>query len=279
VARPAAHASHPSASHRGPASGTRNVNRAELADNAEFDEIEADSEGEGVSNSRSLSWRALASRPRDLIAFVFAAAGIAVVLVNGLYLQPSPHPAPMFTIKPRPVGTAHSTGTVRLSRPPVDRPNGSTNRSRSEIIADIQRELERRAFYDGPIDGFDGPRTDAAIRDFEKAAGLKPALEPNEELLQTISRSPLRSVAASSPTVPARDAIGALIATSSKRVLGVQRALADFGYGPVKPTGAFGPDTRAAIEKFERDRKLPVTGEVSDRLVRELTAVTGRPLE
>jgi len=47
----------------------------------------------------------------------------------------------------------------------------------------------------------------------------------------------------------------------------------------VKPTGVFGPDTRAAIEKFERDRKLPVSGEVSDRLVRELTAVTGRPLE
>src|SRR5205814_5125569 len=186
------------------------------------------------------------------------------VLINALYLQPGPHPAPIFAIKPRPVSAANATGAVRIPRP---RPGDAAKtdpgvRAQAEIIADIQRELERRGFYDGPIDGFHGPRTDAAIRDFEKAAGLKAALEPNEEVLQTISRSPLRPVAASNSIVPARDAIGALIATSSKRVLGVQRALADFGYGPVKPTGVFGPDTRAAIEKFERDRKLPVSGEV-----------------
>jgi hypothetical protein len=34
-----------------------------------------------------------------------------------------------------------------------------------------------------------------------------------------------------------------------------------------------------AIEKFERDRKLPVTGQISDRFVRELSSMTGRPLE
>jgi hypothetical protein len=32
------------------------------------------------------------------------------------------------------------------------------------------------------------------------------------------------------------------------------------------------------IERFERDRKMPVTGQVSERLVRELAAQTGRPL-
>ena len=73
--------------------------------------------------------------------------------------------------------------------------------------------------------------------------------------------------------------IGDLIMSSSRRVVAVQRALSDFGYGPVKATWLFGPDTKAAIEKFERDRKLPVTGQISDRLLRELAAVTGRPLE
>jgi hypothetical protein len=34
-----------------------------------------------------------------------------------------------------------------------------------------------------------------------------------------------------------------------------------------------------AIEKFERDRNLPVTGKISDRFVRELSSMTGRPLE
>jgi len=40
-----------------------------------------------------------------------------------------------------------------------------------------------------------------------------------------------------------------------------------------------GPDTKDAIEKFERERKLPVTGQVSERLVRELATITGRPIE
>ena len=62
-------------------------------------------------------------------------------------------------------------------------------------------------------------------------------------------------------------------------MLAIQRALADFGYGQIKPTGVYDADTRAAIEKFERDRKLPVTGQISDRCVRELAAMTGRPLE
>ena len=62
-------------------------------------------------------------------------------------------------------------------------------------------------------------------------------------------------------------------------MLAVQRALADFGYGQIKPTGVEDADTRAAIEKFERSRQLPVTGTISDRLVRELAAMTGRPLE
>ena len=78
---------------------------------------------------------------------------------------------------------------------------------------------------------------------------------------------------------PARtDPIAELIAPS-KRVLAIQRALADFGYGQIKSTGAYDADTAAAIEKFERDRRMPVTGQISDRFVRELAAMTGRPLE
>jgi peptidoglycan hydrolase-like protein with peptidoglycan-binding domain len=66
---------------------------------------------------------------------------------------------------------------------------------------------------------------------------------------------------------------------SSNRVIALQRALADYGYGQIKATGIIDGDTRAAIEQFERERKLPITGQASDRVVRELAAMTGRPLE
>ncbi len=59
----------------------------------------------------------------------------------------------------------------------------------------------------------------------------------------------------------------------------VQRTLTEYGYGQLKPTGTVGSDTQAAIQKFERDRKLPVTGQVSDRLLRELAAMIGHSVE
>jgi peptidoglycan hydrolase-like protein with peptidoglycan-binding domain len=78
---------------------------------------------------------------------------------------------------------------------------------------------------------------------------------------------------------PARNDRIAELTVSSKRVLAIQRALADFGYGQIKATGVNDADTRSAIEKFERDHRLPVSGQITDRFVRELAAMTGRPLE
>ncbi len=265
-----------------------NVERAGFRTDLGPGDFGGEAVSEGARMARWLLSRAFGGRPRDAIGTVLAIGGVAGVLINALYLQPGPHPAPIFTIKPRPVSAAHATGAVHIPRPrPGDLARTeSAARSQIDIVADIQRELERRGFYDGPIDGFHGPRTDAAIRDFEQAAGLKPAAQPTEELLQTILRSSATPAPASqqravhnSSASAGGDAIGGLIAGSSRRVLAVQRALGDFGYGPVKPTGILGPDTRAAIEKFERDRRLPVTGQLSERLVRELAATTGRPLE
>lgn len=66
---------------------------------------------------------------------------------------------------------------------------------------------------------------------------------------------------------------------SSTRVAAVQRVLSEFGYGQIKPTGVLDRATSAAIEKFEREHRLPVTGLLSDRLVSELSGMSGRPLD
>ncbi len=68
-------------------------------------------------------------------------------------------------------------------------------------------------------------------------------------------------------------------AAASSRVAAVQRALSEYGYGQIKPTGTIGADTQAAIQRFERERKMPITGQMSDRLVRELGLATGRPIQ
>jgi peptidoglycan hydrolase-like protein with peptidoglycan-binding domain len=91
--------------------------------------------------------------------------------------------------------------------------------------------------------------------------------------VQSVARPP-----APIPVSSRSDPVGDLI-IASRRVAAIQRALTDYGYGQLKPTGTIGSDTQAAIQKFERDRKMPITGQLSDRLVRELSAVTGRPID
>jgi peptidoglycan hydrolase-like protein with peptidoglycan-binding domain len=217
-------------------------------------------------------------RPKESIAIVVVSAAAVAITVNALFLQAGRHPAPFFAAQPRPVAPAETTGTLSVLPRPRP-PEAPASRSRAEIITDVQRELARRGFYEGTPDGVYGPKTDTAIRDFEQVSGLRVAAEPAETILKTISQSSSKAVPMQGTTGAARKDATAEMIGPSKRVLAVQRALADFGYGQIKPTGVLNPETQTAIEKFERDRKLPVTGQISDRLARELSAMTGRPLE
>ena len=223
-----------------------------------------------------LRW--MLARPRDSIAVLAAGAVVAMILVNALFMQSGPHPAPIFSTKPAPVVApiTESVANLMPGRKPVAAPPpvAVPGRPRSDMVAEIQRELGKRGFFDGAADGFYGPKTDSAIRDFEQAAGLRPSAEPSETLLASIARSNVKA----KPAESYRDPIAALLAPNG-RITAVQRALTEFGYGPVATTGAYDAQTRAAIERFERARKRPVTGQINDQLVRDLAAMTGRPLE
>jgi hypothetical protein len=75
------------------------------------------------------------------------------------------------------------------------------------------------------------------------------------------------------------DPIADLIAQQPHPLNAVQRALNEYGYGPIKATGVYDDATRAAIKRFEKDHNLPATGQVTPRFRRELAAATGRPLD
>lgn len=228
---------------------------------------------------------AIGRHPREFVAVVMGTLATFAILINALFLQKGPHPAPIFAT--RPLLQQEAALAPRL---PVAAPRSSLDKSdrsamdttahaRMQLIVNIQRELGRKGFYDGPADGIWGARTDTAVRDFLQAAKMKIAPEASDGLLRAIINSTVKATTGSTgPDARPADPIAKLIAPS-KRVTAVQRALADFGYGQIKPTGTFDPDTRAAIEKFERDHNLPVTGQMSERVVRELAAMTGRPLE
>jgi len=88
-----------------------------------------------------------------------------------------------------------------------------------------------------------------------------------------LTRKPARAA-----TAPRHDAIAKLIDHGSQ-IVAVQRALADYGYGQLKSSGVLDRPTRDAIERFEREHNIPVTGKISDRLVDELGVLIGHPLE
>jgi len=261
---------------------------------------------DAITVDQSGTLEALGWSSRDAVGFVVAASAAILILINTLFLQPGPHPAPMVKSSiavitapaPTPAGSSTNVARARSDEPGAPKVEqakavpasvasipttpAAAARPSTAVVADIQRELSRRGFYDGVVDGRYGPRTDASIRDFEQTAGLKPSTEPNEALLRAIQRSLVRSRPAIRPPAPIPqakpDPIAELIAPS-KQVVAVQRALSEFGYGQIKPTGIIDPETQSAIQKFERERKLPVTGQLSHRVVRELASITGRPLE
>jgi len=125
------------------------------------------------------------------------------------------------------------------------------------------------------------------------AAATPPAGSVPMSLAAAPPRPPVKPAApprvAAAPVAPAAPAPSAISLSNettgtvrppadvavSPRVMEIQKALAKLGYGPIKVDGRGGDATKDAIERFERDRRLPVTGAISDRLVRELNAVAG----
>jgi len=214
---------------------------------------------------RSMWRRALGAvlprRVSDTVALAVVTAAALAVVVNAVAFQEAPR------------STLDSLLTRDASAPnPQPRPQDAPARNMNDLIQNIQRELSVRGYYNGAVDGLRGPRMDQAIRDFQKGKSSN-TLEPSDELLHQIKRMPVKGEITGSINAPVDGE------RKSLRILSLQRALSRLGYGPVRVTGAFGPDTKDAIERFERDWMMPVTGLMSDNLFTKLAAVNGAPID
>jgi hypothetical protein len=214
-----------------------------------------------VEQERGLVMRTLLRNPKDMVAGLLAAAAICAILANALFLQAGRHPSPMFgsvVTLPAPqaavVNPLPRPRPVELAARPVDAEPPEIRPV--EVRGADPKHVEIRSA---------DPRGDSKNPDplanlVVKSTGAPTAAPAN------VARPP-------APIPATAQSAGA------RRVASVQRALTQYGYGQLKPTGAVGSDTQAAISKFERDRKLPVTGQMSDRLVKELTAMIGHPID
>ena len=194
-----------------------------------------------VDAERGLVTRIFLHSPKDVVVGAFAFAAVSAIVANALFVQAGHHPSPMFGS----VVAMPAAGPLPRPRP-----------FEADIAAFEARPAEPRL-------------TDPRLAD--PLANLVKATSVPQEAPSNIVRPPA--------PIPASSRADTIVSSGSRRVAAVQRALTEYGYGQLKSTGTVGSDTQAAIQKFERERKIPVTGQMSDRLVRELVAMIGHPID
>jgi hypothetical protein len=194
-----------------------------------------------IEPERGLVMRILTHSPKDMVAGALAFAAVSAIVANALWLQAGRHPSPIFG-----AAVAVPATPVALANP-----------------------LPRPRPLDADVTAFEAklnePKAPDALGNLAKTSSA-PAAAPS-----AVARPPA--------PIPAASRADAIAGSGSRRVAAVQRTLTEYGYGQLKPTGTVGSDTQAAIQKFERARKIPVTGQMSDRLVQELAAMIGHPID
>ncbi len=212
---------------------------------------------------RGLLLRILLYSPKDTVAGLIAFTACSAIITNALFLQRGPHPAPMF-------GSVVSPPAALLVPNPMPRPRPVE----ADAVALEPKGTELKGAEPRPAEPKSSePRLFDPRPAEPRPVDQKPA-DPLANLVKATTSVVPTPANVLRPPAPIPGPI-----TGPHRVAAVQRALTEYGYGQLKPTGTIGPDTRSVIERFERERRLPVTGQVSERLVRELAIVIGHPIE
>ena len=242
----------------------------EICADSDFDFVAAEprrkSEGKrgkrGKGRKASLSEafariRAAGRYATPVIAVVALTGLLGAVAINAMFLQHGHHPAPLLGSTP-----------FKSARP-----------------ATMEQLLAEQAPSVPPA-----PATEVAAPSAVAAVPAPPAYVTPTHVTpthappaHTAPAHPAPVVAAPAPAAKkSHDVIGALIgggaaAPAPARVRDLrpaQRALQLLG-APVTPNGAYGASTRKAVEAFQRQNNLPVSGELTARTKRLLSARTG----
>jgi Putative peptidoglycan binding domain len=209
-----------------------------------------------AEEERGLVMRILLHSPKDMVAGALAVAAVCAIITNALFLQAGRHPSPMFGS----VVTLPAPALAVASPLPRPRPVDAAVKLAEPAPAE-PKSAEVKPVEAKPVE--------------TKSADPRNS-DPMTNLVVKSTTAPSSVMRPPAP-IPSHGDITQ--STGARRVAAVQRALTQYGYGQLKPTGTIGAETQAAISKFERDRKLPVTGQMSDRVVKELAAMIGHSID
>ncbi|MBT8419619.1 MAG: peptidoglycan-binding protein, partial [Gammaproteobacteria bacterium] len=85
---------------------------------------------------------------------------------------------------------ARDTPLLRFTQTTTQNPDKKVSQPSRKEIRSCQRKLDTLGFKPGPIDGVIGPRTQAAIKQFQKKVGIESDGRISQELLEALYATP-----------------------------------------------------------------------------------------
>lgn len=207
---------------------------------------------------------------------------------NALYLQGHKHPAPLFAPAAQQAAAARRVEpvipAVRQKRPvlaalpKVEAPAGSIAANSKPIgnseVFEMQRKLQMLNLFHGTIDGYYGPQTARAIKEFEELNGMKPRGELTTEILELIRNAPAIAAApAEKPLtvpepLPATDALPKVAA----------KPLAESPATP-ETLPAVMPKTTTTVEPLPAPEPLPLAVQAQQPKAEPVAQIAPAPIK
>jgi peptidoglycan hydrolase-like protein with peptidoglycan-binding domain/LysM repeat protein len=126
------------------------------------------------------------------------------------------------------------------------------NGSSGAAVTQMQQLLKNAGFSPGTIDGQFGPNTAAALKKFQAAKGLEADGICGPKTWAALSTANAASIASSNPVLKN--------GSSGAAVTQMQQILKSAGFDPGAIDGQFGPNTAAALKKFQAANGLAADG-------------------
>jgi peptidoglycan hydrolase-like protein with peptidoglycan-binding domain len=208
-----------------------------------------------------------------VVALTVAVLAVAIVYNTLTQTEPQPNQVDAAAM----ADSDPITGSTRVT---VDVANedqrGTVTLRYDATVESVQRELAASGLYSGKVDGVSGQRTKIAIIAYQRANGLDETGLASPELVEHIRYT--RQITDALNMTDAMPAKPQPLAPQKPvdTVTRVQVGLAELGYEPGAINGELGQQTRAAILKFERDRGIAPTGDISPTLIVELEKMSTR---
>ncbi|MBB4076706.1 hypothetical protein GGR08_001012 [Bartonella fuyuanensis] len=147
---------------------------------------------------------------------------------------------------------------------------------KSASILEKQKELAKLGFYDGPLDGLEGPRTRRAIALWKQQTAQK--MQNNvfsnpttDEIAILIQQSEIEM--ANKTTRNITHSKKSILKPSVEDIRQVQKALHIFGNEEVIITGIEDQKTIEALKQFQKMFELPVTGKINHTILMKMREI------